>query len=97
VERDLDESAVSISALRRLHASRQPANPPFHQQLEINLALVVLAETVGKRMTEPLDAEKIRTPLIGTIQKRAVHAMIGHRSLSAAKLLMVIGIVQRRP
>jgi len=53
-----------------------PSLAALGQQIAVHRALLVLAEAVGERVIETIEAELTRTTCVGAVQERAVWAVI---------------------
>jgi hypothetical protein len=69
---------------------RRAFRAPLHQQLRVDRAHFVSAETIAERIVEIIEAERVAAARIRPIQKRTVPACHGHCVLTF-RLWLFIG------
>jgi hypothetical protein len=69
--------------LARRQQPAQPADAPLDEQLEVNGAVFVLAETVVEGVGDAVEAQLVGTAPVGTVQERTVLStpMLDHVTL----------------
>jgi hypothetical protein len=81
-DRELDERGVGavdiVGPCGLEFVGAGTADAALDEELDVHAAPLVIAEAVVERVAEGVEAEVPGAPGVGTIQKRAVVALVGH-------------------